>query len=128
YDYHGPRALGPAGSSGGREALGFCGLPFAPPFQSGGSRLPEPRECRLWYRSPANDWLEALPLGNGTLGAMMWGGPDEERLDLNVDTLWSGRPRVARVEDTSAVLRQLRDAVINRRAYQEADALALRLQ
>ena len=90
--------------------------------------LPENKELRLWYRQPADDWLGALPLGNGCLGAMVWGSPDRERLDLNVDTLWSGGPRVAEVEDLSTVLQELRDAVINRRSYAEADALALRLQ
>lgn len=90
--------------------------------------LPEHKEFRLWYRQPATDWLEALPLGNGTLGAMAWGGPAQERLDLNIDTLWSGGPRVAEVGDLSTVLQQLRDAVINRRSYAEADDLALRLQ
>ena len=53
---------------------------------AGGGR-PVARETRLWYRTPAREWLEALPLGNGSLGAMVWGGPGQERLDLNIDTL-----------------------------------------
>jgi hypothetical protein len=51
----------------------------------------------------------------GTSGAIVRGGPAQERLDLNIDTLWPGAPRVAKVEDLSAVLGELRDAVINRR-------------
>ena len=47
---------------------------------------------RLWYRTPAQDWLEALPVGNGRLGAMVFGGVPSERICLNEDTLWSGRP------------------------------------
>ena len=94
----------------------------------GACSLPENKEFRLWYRRPASDWLSALPLGNGQLGGMLWGEPVQERLDLNIDTLWSGGPRVAEVEDLSGVLETLRDAVINRRSYGEADALALRLQ
>ena len=86
------------------------------------------KECRLWYRQPAWKWLEALPLGNGRLGAMLWGGPKEERADLNIDTLWSGGPRTAHHESSAAVLAELRAAVLERRAYSEADALALRLQ
>ena len=86
------------------------------------------KECRLWYRQPASKWLEALPLGNGRLGAMLWGGPQRERVDLNIDTLWSGGPRTARPEGAAAVLAALRAAVLARRAYAEADALALRLQ
>ncbi len=51
----------------------------------------DPRHC-LWYDSPARDWEEALPLGNGSLGAMVFGDPVCERLQLNEDTLWSGLP------------------------------------
>lgn len=90
--------------------------------------MPTEKEFRLWYRQPARDWLTALPLGNGTLGAMVWGGPFEERLDLNIDTLWSGAPRAAEVDDLSGVLTQLRHAVLRKRSYAEADALALQLQ
>lgn len=46
----------------------------------------------LWYREPAHEWVEALPLGNGRLGAMVFGGVAEERLELNEDTLWAGGP------------------------------------
>ncbi len=46
----------------------------------------------LWYKSPALNWNEALPLGNGRLGAMVYGGVKQERVCLNEDTLWSGRP------------------------------------
>jgi alpha-L-fucosidase 2 len=46
----------------------------------------------LWYRQPATNWNEALPLGNGRLGAMVFGGVAKEQLQLNEDTLWAGRP------------------------------------
>lgn len=46
----------------------------------------------LWYRQPAREWLEALPVGNGRLGAMVFGGTEEEVLQLNEDTLWAGGP------------------------------------
>ncbi|MCQ4088690.1 glycoside hydrolase N-terminal domain-containing protein [Saccharibacillus sp. JS10] len=48
---------------------------------------------KLWYRQPATKWEEALPAGNGRLGAMVFGGDRRERLQLNEDTLWSGFPR-----------------------------------
>lgn len=48
---------------------------------------------RLWYGKPASVWEEALPIGNGRLGAMVYGGVDAERIELNEDTLWSGFPR-----------------------------------
>ena len=47
----------------------------------------------LWYRQPAAAWVEALPVGNGRLGAMVFGGVGVERLQLNEDTLWAGGPR-----------------------------------
>lgn len=46
----------------------------------------------LWYAQPARKWVEALPLGNGRVGAMAFSGTQEERLCLNEDTLWSGGP------------------------------------
>ena len=47
---------------------------------------------RLWYRQPAAVWTEALPVGNGRIGAMVFGGATAERLQLNEDTLWTGGP------------------------------------
>ncbi|MBC8874467.1 MAG: glycoside hydrolase family 95 protein [Planctomycetes bacterium] len=48
---------------------------------------------QLWYPKPAEKWTEALPVGNGRLGAMVFGGVDVERLQFNDDTLWTGAPR-----------------------------------
>lgn len=48
---------------------------------------------KLWYRQPAVKWEEALPIGNGRLGAMVFGGVAEERLQLNEDTIWAGEKR-----------------------------------
>src|SRR5208282_1723883 len=50
------------------------------------------RPLTLWYRQPANRWLEALPVGNGRAGAMIFGGVLEEKLALNEVTFWSGAP------------------------------------
>jgi len=49
-------------------------------------------DMRLWYRQPANEWVEALPIGNGRLGAMVFGGIQRERIQLNEDSVWSGEP------------------------------------
>ena len=46
----------------------------------------------LWYDRPASEWTEALPIGNGRLGGMVFGGTASERIQLNEDTFWSGRP------------------------------------
>ena len=48
---------------------------------------------RLWYRQPAEEWEEALPIGNGRIGAMLFGGVKTDRMLLNEDTLWAGYPR-----------------------------------
>jgi alpha-L-fucosidase 2 len=49
-------------------------------------------EHQLWYRQPAATWVEALPVGNGRLGAMVFGGTAKERIALNEATIWSGNP------------------------------------
>lgn len=51
------------------------------------------KELKLWYDSPAKVWEEALPLGNGRIGAMVFGNPLEEVYQLNEETLWSGGPQ-----------------------------------
>ena len=52
----------------------------------------EPVREQLWYNQPAENWFEALPLGNGRLGAMVYGTVKEERLQLNEESLWAGCP------------------------------------
>ncbi len=47
----------------------------------------------LWYDKPAEQWVEALPIGNGRLGAMIFGGTKEERIQFNEDTVWNGGPQ-----------------------------------
>ena len=47
-------------------------------------------QWKLKYKEPAKEWIESLPLGNGELGAMVSGGTSQEKIELNLDTLWSG--------------------------------------
>ena len=56
------------------------------------SHLAASDELTLHYTRPATEWVEALPVGNGRLGAMVFGGIHQERLQLNEDTLWAGGP------------------------------------
>ncbi len=49
-----------------------------------------PSDLRIWFRQPAGQWNEALPVGNGRLGAMVFGGVETERLQLNEETVWTG--------------------------------------
>src|SRR6516162_9200502 len=46
----------------------------------------------LWYKQPAEKWTDALPIGNGRMGAMVFGGVPDERIQFNEDTLWKGQP------------------------------------
>lgn len=49
-------------------------------------------DMKLWYKQPAANWLEALPVGNGRLGAMVFGGTFQERIQVNEESLWAGQP------------------------------------
>jgi len=53
---------------------------------------PPPEALSLWYTTPATEWVEALPVGNGRLGAMVFGGTALERIQFNEDTVWNGEP------------------------------------
>ena len=72
----------------------LSGLVLIVVFISGCSREQEKEFAKwnLWYENPAELWTEALPVGNGSLGAMVFGGIEEERLQLNEDTMWAGSP------------------------------------
>ncbi len=62
----------------------------------------------LWYRQPATQWVEALPIGNGRLGAMVYGGVDLERIQLNEGTLWAGGPYDPANPEARAALPEIR--------------------
>ena len=68
---------------------------------------------RLYYRQPAEHWVEALPIGSGRLGAMIWGEPCLEHIPLNEDTLWSGYPRETDLSVDTAQLDECRRLVAN---------------
>ncbi|NQU22812.1 MAG: glycoside hydrolase family 95 protein [Candidatus Nealsonbacteria bacterium] len=69
------------------------------------------RALTLWYTQPASAWTEALPIGNGRLGAMVFGSVERERLQLNEDTLWSGGPHCYDNPDAYRHLAEVREAV-----------------
>lgn len=83
--------------------------------------------CVLWYPAPASNWVEALPIGNGSLGAMVFGGARDERLQLNEDTLWSGGPKDWNNPDAKNWLPKVREAIFAGR-YTEADELCKKMQ
>jgi alpha-L-fucosidase 2 len=61
------------------------------------------KEWKLWYRYPAREWEEALPIGNGRIGGMIFGGIDRERISLNEESIWCG----AATPKTATTLHQL---------------------
>jgi len=76
----------------------------------------------LWYDKPAKAWLEAMPLGNGRLGAMVFGGVASERIQLNEDTLWAGGPYDPVNTNAKAALPQVRQ-LVNDGKYSDAGKL-----
>ncbi|MCE7990197.1 MAG: glycoside hydrolase family 95 protein [Caldilinea sp. CFX5] len=82
---------------------------------------------KLWYHQPAAQWVEALPVGNGRLGAMVFGGVATERLQLNEDTLWSGPTPTWNTPGAQAALPGVREAIFVGN-YAEADRRAKALQ
>ena len=104
-------ALGAMAASGYRAAANTPSEPFTENAQ------------RLWYRQPADAWTEALPLGNGRIGAMVFGGVARERLQLNEDTLWAGGPYDPSNPEALAALPRGRELIAAGR-YREAQALA----
>lgn len=93
----------------------FAGLVSAQPL-SAAERL------ELWYDQPATKWTEALPLGNGRLGAMVFGGVSEEQIQFNENTLWTGQPHEYQHEGAVKFLKPMRDLLNDGRALELAAA------
>jgi alpha-L-fucosidase 2 len=88
-----------------------------------GEAGPPTGSLTLWYRRPAQKWTEALPVGNGRLGAMVFGGVERERLQLNEDTLWAGGPYDPDNTNALAALPEVRKLIFAGQ-YAEAQKLA----
>ena len=78
---------------------------------------------KLWYDRPAQNWNEALPIGNGRLGAMVFGNVAAERLQLNEETIWAGRPNNNANPDALEYLPKVRQLVWEGK-YKEAQDMA----
>ena len=76
-----------------------------------GSMAANAQNLRLWYSSPASHWLEALPVGNSHLGAMVYGKTDVEEIQLNEETFWSGSPHNNNSPEAKAHLQAVRDSI-----------------
>jgi alpha-L-fucosidase 2 len=121
--------------------------------RSGLAQVPpsDASDLKLWYTSPASQWVDALPIGNGRLGAMVFGGgaidridpkdpkadhasgpvptdPAKETLQLNEDTLWSGLPVDGNKLDAKGYLPAVRRAVMEEKDYHLADRICSKMQ
>ncbi|RXG12416.1 alpha-L-fucosidase 2 [Leeuwenhoekiella aestuarii] len=87
------------------------------------AELPE-----LWYDAPAREWVEALPLGNGKIGAMVFGRVSDELIQLNESSLYSGGPVPQSINpDAASYLQPLREAIFDK-DYAQATLLAKKMQ
>ncbi len=81
------------------------------------------RDLKLWYDKPAEKWTEALPLGNGRIGAMVFGGVTTERIQLNEESVWTGGPVERANPEAKAYLDEVRQLLFEGK-YAEGDKLA----
>lgn len=85
-------------------------------------------DLKLWYEKPASQWVEALPVGNGHLGAMVFGGVENELIQLNEATLWSGGPQKNNINPTAnQYLKPVREALA-KEDYKTANELCKKMQ
>lgn len=81
------------------------------------------QDLKLWYRQPSVKWTDALPIGNGRLGAMIFAGIDTDRIQFNEETLWTGGPREYNDPNAAAYLPKIRQLLFEGK-QQEAEQLA----
>lgn len=86
------------------------------------TQVEKPNLMRLWYNKPAASWDEALPIGNGRLGAMIFGAPSIEHLQLNEETVWAGEPGNNLPKGFNQVLPEVRELIFKKK-YKEAETL-----
>jgi len=82
-------------------------------------------ELKLWYDKPAEKWVEAIPIGNGRLGAMVFGRTKGERIQFNEDTIWDGKPHDYTHKGAAKYLPVIRGLLFNGK-QREAEELAMR--
>ncbi|MES2041160.1 MAG: glycoside hydrolase family 95 protein [Pseudomonadota bacterium] len=101
--------------------FGMAGLYGAPALVMAQNAALPKNANTLWYRQPASCWEEALPLGNGRLGAMVFGRVGQERLQLNEDTLWAGAPYTPDNPDARTALPEVRQLIADGKFKEAAD-------
>src|SRR4051794_38598618 len=78
----------------------------------------------IWFDQPAKEWNEALPIGNGRLGAMVYGKTSMEQIQLNEESVWYGGPRDRNNPDALGNLSKIRELLLNGKP-KEAEKLAM---
>ena len=107
-----------------RRVRGWCALlGVAAAAPSAPAQSAAPVSSVLWYREPARTWHEALPVGNGRIGALVHGGTDSELLHLNEGSVWSGRAAYVEKPEVLQNLPRLRELLFAGK-HAEAEALA----
>ncbi len=81
------------------------------------------RDWKLWYRHPARDWEEALPVGNGRIGGMVFGGVDRERISLNEESIWSGSPKLKKASNVHQEVVKRQQALLFEGKYKQASEI-----
>ena len=84
--------------------------------------LSSAQDNSLWYKQPAQNWNEALPIGNGRLGAMVFGGTSEERIQLNEESVWTRGPRYEDKKGAYKSIAEIQNLIFEGR-YTEAEQL-----
>ncbi len=82
----------------------------------------------LWYNSPAKAWTQCLPIGNGTLGAMIYGSVDKEVLALNHDELWTGKPKNTIKEGAPEAFKKAQKLALDGRLHEAQDEIEKNFQ
>ena len=81
------------------------------------------QDYRLWYDRPAMTWTQALPIGNGVIGGMVFGTPAVERIQINEETIWAGQPNQVCHPQAKEYLPKVRQLIFEGK-YKEAQDLA----
>ena len=101
---------------------------LAPAVLTAGILKSSTAQTVLWFNKPAGKWTDAVPIGNGRLGAMVFGGVPDERLQLNEDSLWSGSPREWNNPAAKQHLPEVRRLVLEEADYVGADRVCRQMQ
>ena len=81
------------------------------------------QQHRLWYNQPAQTWTQALPIGNGVMGGMVFGTPAVEHIQINEETIWAGQPNNVLNPNAKEALPEVRRLIFEGK-YKEAQELA----